>query len=270
VQQYAAVAGLKAAVGRDPGIEQPGGFEGSFEAGAFRGGDGIPKIHEMPERRAVARLSDIWTARIGDRRRRIDARFEAPALVLKRTDLLVQNPASGIERGAALRQPLGGALLCRVQDPPSRIVAIHRDDPVGQRDKRRGALVGTNRELLQPGEVALPVADKRLAFCFHFGVGLCAPFARFVRIKLPIVPDSLFLCVRSLRPIQFVSAPPQERDLFAPLRYQGVHAGAAAIEIARDQFDQPRRVQCNKRILAMRSADPRASRVDRRLPPHRG
>ena len=148
VQQYAAVAGLKAAVGRDPGIEQPGGFKGGFEAGAFRAGDGIAKINEMPERRAVARLSDIRIARVGDRRRRIDARFEAAALVLERANLLVQNPASSIERGAALRQPLGGALLCRQQDPPSRVVAIHRNDPVGQRGKRCGALVGSNRELL--------------------------------------------------------------------------------------------------------------------------
>jgi hypothetical protein len=49
-----------------------------------------------------------------------------------------------------------------------------------------------------------------------------------------------------------------------------MQAGAGAIEIAGRQFDQLRRVHCNERILGMRSADPRGSRVDRRLPPDRG
>ena len=39
VQQRAAVAGLQVAVGRDPCIEQAGGFERGFEAGALRSRD---------------------------------------------------------------------------------------------------------------------------------------------------------------------------------------------------------------------------------------
>ena len=110
VQQRAAVAGLQLAVGRDPCIEQTGGFERGLEAGALRSRDRVAKVHQLPERRTRAHAPASASRVYGLRRRRIDAGFEPGALALR--VLLVLPPASDVAPSSETRRCAKRTLAC--------------------------------------------------------------------------------------------------------------------------------------------------------------
>src|SRR5260370_35780144 len=128
MQQQAALGGLQAAVARDPGIEQARCLECSFKAGALRRGHRITKIEQLPKRRALAIDSDIGAARVGCRRRAVDTGLETVALFLEAPAFLGRCAALAIERPAALRPALAGALLRRLEEASGRVVPLHVHD----------------------------------------------------------------------------------------------------------------------------------------------
>ena len=147
VQQRAAVAGLQAAVGRDPGVEQAGGFERGFEAGALRRRYRVAKVDQLPERRARAR-------RCGRRRRACRA---AAARVSTPASRRARSSSSACAlRLQRLRRPSSATRRCRqahgwpAAAPPAEAAAPglspsqrrrpSRPAPSALRDRRRGDL----------------------------------------------------------------------------------------------------------------------------------
>ena len=156
VQQLHSVADLQVAVGRDPGVEQAGGFKRGLEAGALSGRDLFAKIHQFqsgaPSRAPPALASRVCgcggvASTPASRRLRSSSRVVA---------LRLQRLALAVERHVTLRQTLAGVLLRRLQAMSRRIVAIQPNNPVGEGRERCAAVVGADLQLLQAGEVALP------------------------------------------------------------------------------------------------------------------
>src|SRR5258708_3016742 len=84
------VAGAGEAGGREPWIEEGGGFKGGLGAGALSVRDLFAKIHQLPERRTRARTSGSGAARVRVGRHRVDAGFETAAFVFEGVALRLQ------------------------------------------------------------------------------------------------------------------------------------------------------------------------------------
>ena len=252
VQQHTSVAGLQPAVGRHPRIEQAGRFERGFEAGALRSGNGVAKIHQLPERRTRARGSCGGVTCRGQWRRGIDARFETVAFVVEGVALGLQGLTLPVERDAPLRQTQAGLLLRRLQAMSRRIVAIQPEHPVGQRRKRCDTVVGADVQLLDAAEVTLPGLDQLAALLLDLRIGLLAALRRRLDGILSLVAGLPALLLPGFGRRQLGVALPQHRDLFAPTEHQAAKPGAGLVESQWRQRREIGGIENRQRALAMR------------------
>ena len=114
------------------------------------------KVHQLPERGALACGPDIGVARMRLRRRSIDAGFQPGTLALECCLFCLQGLTLRVERDPTLREMYAGLLLGDLQALSRRIVALQGDDPIGQSRERREIVVCADAQLRQAVEVAFP------------------------------------------------------------------------------------------------------------------
>ena len=69
------------AIGRDPGVQQAGGAECGFQAGAFCSGQAGCEVHQLPQRRTGHAEARVRAAPCGGWRAVVDARAQGPGFI---------------------------------------------------------------------------------------------------------------------------------------------------------------------------------------------
>ena len=195
VQRRAVVAGLKATVRRDPGVEQPGGFERGFEAGALRGSHRVAKIHQLPERRALTR-------RPGRRRRACRAaaapcRRRLPGVRVRLRAPRVPPPAPAAGRRAPRDAAPGERLACCCADCSScraglSPCSVTTHSASGR--QRRDLPSGSTCNCFRPTKWLSQLSDQVPALAFDLGIGLRRDVRQPLRLRRAARPGSARRC----------------------------------------------------------------------------
>jgi len=223
------------AVGADPRIEQPRGFECRFESGTPARVDVLAKIDELPQRRAGRFGARCGVARVRHGRSVVATFVQSLAFGLELFALAAGRVVARCDLLPARRVPLARVALRDRKRELRGVLGFGAQHPIVQCAQR---LVGVETQLDQSCAMRMPVVDECLCRPLGSEVGAVASFDGLLELGLALSLRVLAQRERGDGRAQRFVPSSQQRDLLAARRGACLQCRDSGVEIAHGENGQ--------------------------------